>query len=373
MDCDRRLSRAARSVLLEKTLVVFSHHFKNSSKAKGNPLGHGNNADNEIGNYPRRGKNVDELLFLSDKMKWFNIALRNTMTQPQKCVLNMDSAVDIFWEIDHFNIYHGIQFVKVKRRNAFTCTVCQRKFSSMFYLDLHFQNHHFHQLVQDSERKGQKIICPAQDLCQVLGELTCHLEALKNEPYYSRGDLFEITFKDVATSISSNKVGPISEYEMQLAKAVKRNYEREIMDIACNDGELEKSRLYCLEAMNDCFGGGDTEGINQTLLLRDMQNTLCQPKTCLDYLADIRKNGRIKQHENVAHLIKHEWDEHMLHFHQYDMRIGVGFIISLLFLIIYVSWMGGFNYFNRGFSVWFIKKRRRTFDHNLQKKAKKLD
>lgn len=364
-NCDRRLSRAARSYVTRKTYLVLSHHFYSANDPSNNSISSSNMEST---------CNAKTLLSSpAMQMEFYKKALDALMTQPTKCVLNMNPSRDVFWNVDHRSMYQKLSYSKVKRRHVYTCPMCRKQFITLFYLDLHIRNHHDINDLMQNIAKNTNFICPARDICSILGTTTCHLEALKNEPYYARGDLIDFSNKDSVLHMDGNAN---SKHDMSLAKATKRSYQRQIMDMPCNEQELAQSRMQCLQAMEDCFGGenGHSKDSNgSSSLLSDMQKILCEVKSCQDHLGDIVGDYRNVYDESSLHLLKHGWEYHMSHVYIHDMRVGFSFVFLVMLLGFYVAIINGcFFCTNGGFDRWFIKKRRRTFDHNRQI-AKKLD
>lgn len=80
----------------------------------------------------------------------------------------------------------------MKHHRWWKCGYCDSLFLSRFYLDLHMHSHHSDSHLSLSEEydsivKENKLVCPADVWCHVLGEANCHEEALKEEPFYGRG------------------------------------------------------------------------------------------------------------------------------------------------------------------------------------------
>jgi hypothetical protein len=347
-NCDRRLSRAARSFVARKTYFILSHHYHFSVNDP---------------NIPSTMHDKSLSLSPAMKMRFYKSALDALMTHPNKCILNMNSDKDIFWNIDYHSTYHKLRYSKVKRRHVYTCPICQKHFISLFYLDAHITNHHIDDLMLNTTQMTY-VICPAQDICSILGRSTCHIEALKNEPYYARGDL--IDFANMDSEFQSSGISNVK-YDVSLAKATKRNYQRQIMDMPCSEQDLAESREQCLKAMEDCFGGDNHQFKEQNgnNVLHDMQRILCEVKSCQDYFSDILGDSRKMYDESSLHLLKHSWEHHMDHIYFHDMRSGFGFVFLVILLGFYMAIVNGWYCCTiTGCDRWFIKKRRRAFDHN---------
>ena len=66
----------------------------------------------------------------------------------------------------------------------YQCLYCQKVFSSHYYLDLHQATQH---AFRNSTTITTTTICPATDWCTFLSPSACHNRALQDEPYYDRG------------------------------------------------------------------------------------------------------------------------------------------------------------------------------------------
>jgi hypothetical protein len=188
--CDRRLSRAARTLLHKhvRRLVV--------------------DLDIDIG--------IDRDYYYSEDSVW---------TLLEHWLQDATSAeCPLFRDVGRHDEEHSVAvkapdnlkgayptYVLQQRRQAspkrpqhwFQCGYCGKTFATRYYLDVHLQHHHnnhnhhhhhHHHHEHDNARTiptaavDPSLVCPAQEWCRVVGGLAnCHEQALKDEPYYDRG------------------------------------------------------------------------------------------------------------------------------------------------------------------------------------------
>ena len=172
--CDRRLSRAARSLVVK----LLERHFKSSDDKEKN--------HNDFSHY-------QALLFQR--------ILRSPI--PETCIL--DPSRDIYVEEEQSTVKipnpkfskeaYPVTVLKQRQRqnsshkpNAwYQCGICGKVFMSQFYLDQHCQSHHHHHRDVQVGNAAERI-CPARHICEhALNWKVCHQVALHNEPYYGRG------------------------------------------------------------------------------------------------------------------------------------------------------------------------------------------
>ena len=220
--CDRRRSRAARSVLMGKTIPILKGYYKYA---------------------------IPEHESVHDQMITYKVFITDLMTNSKTCVLNPKR--DQFWKDE---LHYATVRSKNNRLNIPTlhkCGSCGKTFMSRYYLDSH--NEKFHG--KDEFHKSDEI-CPAKELCNLPGGTLCDREALKNEPFYAEG--------------IHSKNDPESQN-------VYLKYQRELNAHPCNQAELDESRRNCIESINHCFVGMDN-------LIEDMTNALCETQTCHHHL-----------------------------------------------------------------------------------------
>jgi hypothetical protein len=210
--CDRRLSRAARSLVRQRLL-----HYIFSDVESG--------TNTRYDNY-----NIWDLLD-----RWLMIQLSanghspaSSSTLQSSCPLwpsrdvyreEEDHVVPVNVESMPGGTLHAMQaaypnHVLGFRRSTsprrpdswYRCDFCGKIFSTRFYLDLHMSRHHdgheSHTMmkdynVSDSDRPRSTVlevaasrnseICPAVGWCRLVGLANCHEKALQDEPFYDRG------------------------------------------------------------------------------------------------------------------------------------------------------------------------------------------
>lgn len=194
--CDRRLSRAARSILLEKLLA--SPAVQRMSVM-----------DKKIGD---GGANslwlLLDYLLLRKPSSSSSSSSYEAEAPPPHCPLlphldmwkdqelhsaiRTDSdfkrtkAVSSFTSSHFTRMYRGSQ---KHQSYTYQCLYCQKLFSSRYYLDLHQATYHHHSNATTTTTTTSMTprICPATDWCQFLSPTACHHRALQDEPYYGRG------------------------------------------------------------------------------------------------------------------------------------------------------------------------------------------
>jgi hypothetical protein len=224
--CDRRLSRAARSLL--------QRHLRR--------------LDPSLPSNDKQQVVVDDVWTLLDQ--WLETTAR------QKCPLN--SNMDVLRHDEEHSIAIPIpsnlngayptQVLQQRRKNSprrpshwWQCGYCGKTFGTRFYLDLHLQQHHHHHPSQSIENDG--MICPAKDWCRVVGLANCHAQALVEEPFYDRGSggwgadrtFVQHKWTKVAHSVPCN----VTEIQMEC---------RSVMETACGGNMMSSSNsseLFC--------------------------------------------------------------------------------------------------------------------------------
>jgi hypothetical protein len=181
--CNRRLSRAARS-LLEETLrqtVLLSDPLIHDSDDIWTLLEHW---------LPREARPAECPLF------------------PSLDILRQEEEQ---WSIpiQPSNTLKGAypQLTLKERRKAspkrpqrwWKCGICSKVFSNRYYMDLHLKTrHNMDEKVMMGVTSASSssssvstidsmLVCPADDWCRMLGEANCNQQALQDEPFYDRG------------------------------------------------------------------------------------------------------------------------------------------------------------------------------------------
>ena len=65
-----------------------------------------------------------------------------------------------------------------KTAKGFTCGICGKMFTSQYYLDLHMDNKHSHELWESRTKDSTSTICPAIDLCAAFGDACISLACI---------------------------------------------------------------------------------------------------------------------------------------------------------------------------------------------------
>ncbi len=311
--CDKRRSRAARSILINATLPILEQHDLEY-------------ADFHARKKKKKQKNkIDSFsLSQSERMELYKTLLSKVITSiddtslssssssdsstsnSRKCILHPDH--DILWKEEQ-------SYMTIKGRNNKRLTLHKngtsgKTFRSRYYLDLHMMKKYREQDVEDgnghtNENEDEEVglsLCPADEWCNLLGGNLCDRIALQDEPYYAPG-------------LHDEKDGKSQQIALE--------FKRQIHSHPCNETELQLSQDYCMQVMNDCFGADD-EGNKYDSLRNEMVHTLCHTQTC--------RHRMIPLHWLISHHdLRREWDMH----HDDMHHVGILCYIIVLCLIVY--------------------------------------
>jgi hypothetical protein len=345
-NCDRRKSRAARALLIHKTLPILLHYRPDdyqqyeglTEEEKSNP-GSSSSSSNASHRH---------------ELQLYRDSLMELMTHPNQntCILNPNR--DIFWEEE---LHYTTAKPKFKQQKTLAseiaasgdgflhkCHVCGKTFYSRYYLDRHMENIHSGRSVSNT----MPMICPAVQQCKLLGGNLCDRRALKEEPFYAPGIVYRDsrmswpalvvrsgddeyfgapTMSQLSSSSSSDSGSSdrsdsgSSDSQPSSPIQAQRHYQRLIHSQPCNPLEMEKSREFCRRSIQECFQGKDD-------VTRDMIGILCDTHTCDVHLQML--------HSNIlsVHAFKQEWESHQNELEHW----GWGFILLLLGGLGYAIW-----------------------------------
>jgi len=274
-NCDRRLSRAARSILVNKTLSILQHH----------------------------DEKIDSLLPLTglsetDKLDLYESSMLRLISHSQTCLLNPKR--DMYWQEERRRTTY-----KPRRRSRdkklHVCGLCGKKFVSKYYLDIHVETtHQVENVSKDNiHMHNELIICPGNEICTYLGgsSKVCEKKALENEPFYGSG---------------------LHDTKNYYSQSLKRKYQIHIHSKPCKEKELQSSRHGCHEMIETCFGDNFS-------LIHDMSSLLCDTQTCHGQLYDLMESVVSIHHG------RGEWNSH----HEEIGSFGLGFVTFCILLLFY--------------------------------------
>lgn len=275
--CNRRLSRAARS-LLENTLrqVVL----------RGDPLIH----------------DSDDIWTLLEH--WLRDA------RPSECPLfpsrdllryDEEQSIPIKPPSNPKGAYPSLTIKeRRKKQNAkktkywWKCGICSKVFASRYYMDLHLKTHHNPDQIIGGDGSDfasgssldPMLVCPADDWCRMLGEANCHEQALRNEPFYGRGsDGWEAD-----------------------GQFIQHRYLKESHSIRCN---IDTIRSNCRSILEDC---------------RVSDTSLCDVLECPAH-----------HHfwQDASSLMPQDWHSIWM----YETKNGTGTIVGILLCVLLSAWV----------------------------------
>jgi len=215
--CDRRLSRAARTLLSEHI------RYHQEQQQREGVLGEmGTVATSRERKKKQKNGRVDE----DEEDIWTLLDDWLRDARPEECPLF--SSRDILRHDEEHSIpikpsslsknlhyAYPTSTLKERRKNNnksskknrplrwWKCGICNKIFHTRYYLDQHLDTYHHHD--HHHHRRNEKedggggilggggdypsrmLVCPATDWCPMLGLINCHLQALEDEPYYGAG------------------------------------------------------------------------------------------------------------------------------------------------------------------------------------------
>lgn len=187
-NCDRRLSRAARSLLHEKLLTfptVKSMDLDPSSWSVWQLLSY-------VLDDPREKIQASPSCPLLPELDLWKEHELNSAVQSYDPINKKDQRT-----VSGLTSSHFARIFRREHPYIYQCLYCQKSFTSRYYLDLHQSTHHprskSHNATSTTNNNsttsttGALSVCPATTWCQFLSMTACHQRALQDEPYYGRG------------------------------------------------------------------------------------------------------------------------------------------------------------------------------------------
>ena len=230
--------------------------------------------------------------------------------------------MDMRWEEE---IKHVLTLNSKSRRHAqgsrkeqiHKCPICQKKFFSRYYLDLHMDSH--------LRPKEDKKICPAHEICNVLTQAACDRKALEQEPHYAPG------LHDPGSAYSNH---------------IRLIFQKKVESTPCIEQDMKRSDEECSIMVSECFGH------NKPLAL-DLKNALCK-HTC---------ERKLHHLAGLPNIDFHEIREHYGHHH----NAFPGWTV-VVFVFLVASWF--YSKSIQNFLQTFLRKEKKL---KIDCKRKKLD
>jgi len=343
--CDRRLSRAARAILVEKMLPILQHYYHHQkenetienasvSTGTGTGTGTGTTASNNRVQTPLSS------LGKRERIEYYQKSVQSLMENPQRCLLNPDR--DIYWHEEHLHRITTSSLYRLKRspfysssnnlQHLHVCGICGKKFLSKFYLDQHVEAKHESSIGDSAVGAGDSDghynngtlsnqihgICPADDLCERLGgRNVCEKKALEDEPFYASG---------------------IHDESSMYSQLVKRQFQKLAHDKPCSITREKQERDFqdCRDMFQTCFGSNED-------LVQDLSSFVCETQSCHHQLHSIFGSLQVFS----IHSGREYWNSH----HDEINSVGIMLILFLICMGIY--------YWNTIYKITQRKLRRR--------------
>ena len=163
--CDRRLSRAARTLLKRQVLRAADEK---------------ETEDHDVWTL------LDQWLGKSHHKECSLLPNRDALRHDEEQSLPVPistSTRNFGWAYPSATLQKRRSRSPLRPQEWWQCGYCGKTFATRYYLDLHMTEHHGHHgIVEDAG-----LICPAVEWCKVVGLANCHEQALADETYYDRG------------------------------------------------------------------------------------------------------------------------------------------------------------------------------------------
>ena len=326
LGCDRRLSRAARSILVREVLPILRHHSaskRGSAVKRKRPTSIGGTAE------PEDATELWEVLLEHLDSNGGGTGNDGAPQKATTCLLDPRNDLFRYHEASSHARVNPAHRGNPTQRNrykgakiVYTCDICGKTFHTRYYLDNHMDNKHSASLEKsessedaslvggrEAQEEEEKWICPATALCPALGGMAeCERMALETEPFYGPG---------------SAGIGPDG-------PGVRMEWQRKLMEdsSSCNEDAMVESREQCRTLFGKCFGNNDE-------LLEEINEHVCDRLTCEARLHDLA--GSLSDKLSFHHL-REEWNRH-----HYQHGIGIwSCIFGAILAIFYGGMMCGF-------------------------------
>lgn len=305
--CDRRMSRAARQLLMEQLVPLLDHWLHLTSRHEGIAKDKGQQVPRSVSRWASSSasRHAEATLkgpqtsLASPPYLWETLRLAAS----PECPLFRD----VYRNFEEQSYMVRPRAPKLApRRNYphwYSCGMCGKAFSSRYYLDRHQHLRHNN----DTATNSVKNVCLGHVVCDALGG--CDQVALDLEPYYGRGSGFA---------------------ELPDGTAVRRAWAAQIQP--CHETHVQTIlKPNCRKLMEDCFHHDDDNRQNdatQTSLSRMLIDTLCEPLSCHALLHRQELMHRHWIRSSGWHPVHPSWTT-------------VGLVVGLLamFYFAYFTWM----------------------------------
>lgn len=244
-----------------------------------------------------------------------NKTVEDQIVHPSTCILHPNRDMLLSQEEQSYAIPAGssrmtmtttpsVALLPKQQQYWWQCGLCGKTFLTRYYLDLHLETKHTASANAMQEDSRGDAVCPATDICPILGG-GCELMALELEPYYGRG--------------GSGGGGGDSPSQ-------RRHYwARMAHSSSCNDTFLQTHvQPACRQVMENCFSSS---------VAKELSVGVCDTFTCHNRLLHhLAEHAVVVQH---VYMWNDEWDTH------YNHTVGWTGLVVILSLLIYYGCCGG--------------------------------
>lgn len=293
--CDRRISRAARSLLHRHLTAILA--FQNDDNPSVWQL-------LETSLAPSAYQGRCPLVPSRDLLKYHEEKSIVLTPPPKRTISKLG--------ISTRNALYTITKRNWLTTSMYQCGFCGKVFTTRYYLDRHLDEHHSHELVEQRRhfkhnKTPDNLLCPATAWCPALP--FCSQYALELEPYYGPGS------------------AGLSPADRSHVHRDLWNADQSMLE-GCDDQVMKQSQLQCHHMMQDCFGENSQVGDY-------LQHTLCESINCPDRLhqmffaATTRSNEAVLQMRKQVHEWQDEWEDYYAEHHTLG-RMGTLFLVVMM-------------------------------------------
>jgi len=377
--CDRRLSRAARSLLFQqlKYAVMSVDNVKKDRKHDNN----NNNDDDDVSmltvwqllerslapnvqqQQQHHNNNSNQCPLLPDRdILRYHEEQSIVLRPPPKAAANSRLGISTRSALYRLGTHSW------KHTAWYECGLCGKIFSSQYYLDRHLDHHHAHEFQQQSSNDDNNnnsinngptwiFTCPATSWCP--GLPSCSQRAMELEPYYGPGSGGLGTYDQ---AIVRRSLWNKESYDTTAVLYDSGSGAGAAATVPCNEDHMRAQKCICQQLVRDCFTGTTTTTTTTTTfdhrqneIRRLLEHSLCEPISCPDRLHQLFLAATATTANTAATTTTmmmnhvHEWHDQWEQY--YEQHHAFGRMGAALLVMLGLWYASHFRtiYYNRGF------------------------